>query len=62
MPDITIDVWCNTCNEGLCSETTVNKNNSFYVNVCPVCIGKKDVEIEKLEERIKELENQIGEK
>lgn len=37
MPEITIEIFCDTCGAGLCGETTAHKN-SFHVNPCKRCL------------------------
>lgn len=59
--DIDFEVYCNTCNAGLCNETTAKdgKYHTIYVNVCPNCMEEKEKEIEELKAEINSLEEQI---
>lgn len=57
---VDFEVFCGTCGEGLCSESSTRKSrNRGYaqveVNTCPNCIEKKDDEIEQLKIEIERL-------
>lgn len=57
---VDFEVFCGTCGEGLCSESSTRKSrNRGYaqveVNACPNCIEKKDAEIEQLKIEIERL-------
>lgn len=63
---VTIDfeVFCKTCGEGLCNEssTRVSRNRGFLqveVNACPSCIEEKDKTIAELQAEIDELKNEM---
>jgi hypothetical protein len=65
MPEIevNVEVYCGTCGEGLCNQTTFAKTRSrnepsLRVEVCPRCIAEKDSEIDDLKHQIKELEEE----
>jgi hypothetical protein len=62
--DVNIDVYCGTCGNGLCCNTTVDdRRMSFTVEACPDCMYRKDEEIKANikanEEEIERLENEI---
>lgn len=63
---VDFEVFCGTCGEGLCSESSTRKSrNRGYaqveVNACPNCMKEKDDEIERLNDEIENLKEQIGE-
>jgi hypothetical protein len=43
MPEVSveIEVWCNECGEGLCSEST-GGSAAVYVNPCPKCMAQAE--------------------
>lgn len=64
--DATVDfeVFCATCGAGICrqSEGRLSKNRKFpqvNVEVCNICIRKKDEQIERRDDIIDKLEDQI---
>lgn len=70
MPTITVEidheveVYCNTCGNGLCSNTDYTQGRTrgidqFRVEVCDKCILEKDKEIEFFKQEIEELKNEI---
>lgn len=63
---VDFEVFCGTCGEGLCSESSTRKSRSrgylqVEVNTCPSCIERKDEEIEALKQQIEELTSQVEE-
>jgi hypothetical protein len=59
--DVDFEVFCGTCGEGLCyeSSTRLSRNRGHAqveVNACPSCIREKDEEIASLKVQIEELE------
>ena len=63
---VDFEVFCGTCGEGLCLESTtrVSRNRGHAqveVNACPHCMKEKDDEIERLNDEIENLKEQIGE-
>lgn len=64
--DLDFEVFCGTCGEGLCLESTTRLSRSrghaqVEVNACPNCMKEKDDEIERLNDEIESLKEQIGE-
>lgn len=62
--DIDFEVFCGTCNNGLCNntETRLSRTRShpqIVVEVCQDCISEKDEEIENLKNEIEELKEEI---
>ena len=58
--DADIDIYCDTCGDGLCNTVIVNnKRQSFSVPVCENCIREKNFIISDLEDQIKILEKHI---
>lgn len=41
---IDFEVYCDECGEGLCKETRVEKGTKIYVNPCPSCMNKSNLE------------------
>lgn len=63
---VDFEVFCGTCGEGLCSESSTRKSRSrgylqVEVNACPSCIERKDEEIEELKQQIEELSKKLEE-
>lgn len=63
--DVDFEVFCGTCGTGLCSESdTRSSRNRRYaqvtVNACPYCIDKKNEEINDLEYKIEQLEEELS--
>lgn len=61
---VDFEVFCGTCGEGLCNESTtrINRNRGYAqveVNACPSCMKEKDKEIEILKHEIESLKLQI---
>lgn len=47
--DVDIEVYCNSCGDGMCNETDVVKThnrqaNAFRVNACPKCLKRAEEE------------------
>lgn len=63
MPEIIgyvdFEVWCDTCGAGLCDRTDVRDGTNIHVEVCPVCIGKKDDEINALCDAVSTQSNEL---
>ena len=62
--DVDFEVFCATCNSGLCNNSDTRKSRNrqelqLLVEACPYCMGKKDDEISYLKSEIEELENKI---
>ena len=63
---VDFEVFCGTCGEGLCSESSTRKSRSrgylqVEVNACPSCIRGKDEEIQALKQQIEELNEKLEE-
>lgn len=61
---VDFEVFCGTCGEGLCLESTTRLSRNrghaqVEVNACPNCIKEKDNEIENLKDEIESLKEQI---
>ena len=59
-----VEVYCNTCGNGLCSNTDYTQGRTrgidqFRVEVCDKCILEKDKEINYLQQEIEELKSEI---
>ena len=58
---IDFEVYCATCNCGLCNSTEVRRSRTrndlqITVEACPDCMAKKDEEIKELKIMIEDLE------
>lgn len=58
------EVFCGTCGEGLCNESTtrISRNRGHAqveVNACPSCMKEKDNEIENLKGEVESLKDDI---
>ena len=65
MPSFSMDfeVFCGTCNAGLCNQSNTRKSrqrgeNQLTVDVCRICL---EAETQPLQERIEELEQLLEE-
>lgn len=61
---VDFEVFCGTCGEGLCLESTTRLSRNrghaqVEVNACPQCIKEKDNEIESLKDEMESLKEQI---
>lgn len=61
---IEFEVYCGTCNEGLCSNTRVRESRSrgmpqVVVDVCESCTSKLEMKVEELEKENAALVKQI---
>jgi len=61
--EVEFEVYCNSCGEGLCSESTTTRGRTrgdlqVRVNACPRCMKNKDEEIDELTTKNEELENE----
>lgn len=60
--DVDFEVYCATCNAGLCNSTETGKTKSrrelfIKVEACSSCMDEKDQIISDLKNEIKELES-----
>lgn len=64
--DVDFEVYCGTCGEGLCSESSTRKSRSrgfaqVEVNACPECMKQKQDKIDELESELDERDKTIEE-
>lgn len=64
--DVEFEVYCDTCNNGLCNNTETQRSRTrnqlgIRVEACPNCMKNKDDEIKELEYKIRQLEDEIYE-
>ena len=62
--DVDFEVFCGTCGNGLCYESTTRLSRNrghaqVEVNACPHCMKEKDDEMERLNDEIENLKEQI---